>query len=56
MFLKGHAETNYCLVRQILRQGNLELGVTSNSSEYIGRSVDFNDDSLCIDVRLSTVE
>lgn len=41
MFLKGHAETNYCLVRQILRQGNLELGVTSNSSEYIGRSAGF---------------
>ena len=56
MFLRGHAETNYCLVRQVLRHGNIELGVTSNSSEYFRRCFDSNDDSLCIDVRPSTAE
>ena len=30
MFLKSHAETNYCLLKQMLRHGSMELGITSN--------------------------
>jgi hypothetical protein len=33
IFLKSHLETNYCLLRKVLQYGNIELGITSNSSE-----------------------
>lgn len=33
LFLKSHAETDYCLLRQVLQYGNIEVGITSNSSE-----------------------
>ncbi|CAF3377813.1 unnamed protein product [Rotaria sp. Silwood1] len=33
IFLKSHIETNYCLVRKVLEYGNIELSISSNSSE-----------------------
>ncbi|CAF1000129.1 unnamed protein product, partial [Adineta ricciae] len=33
VFLRGHNQTNYCLLRNVLQYGNIELGITSNSSE-----------------------
>ena len=33
IFLKSHVETDYCLLRQVLRYENIELSITSNSSE-----------------------
>jgi hypothetical protein len=33
IFLKSHMETDYCLLRQVLKYRNIELGITSNSSE-----------------------
>jgi hypothetical protein len=33
IFLKSHIETNYCLLRKVLQYGNIELSITSNSSE-----------------------
>ncbi|CAF3745350.1 unnamed protein product [Rotaria socialis] len=33
MFLKSHIDTNECLLRKVLQHGNIELSITSNSSE-----------------------
>ncbi|CAF1290499.1 unnamed protein product [Adineta steineri] len=33
VFLKNHAETNYCLLKRVLHYENIELSITSNSSE-----------------------